>query len=573
MKFTYTRHIFLFVVAHVVTPSSVLAQGFNLERLPNVTQATDGFATNRLLGFGPKRLGISAVTDYANDPLVVTLSRPPGQETAIVGDFLATHVAVSGGFGERVVLFLGADVPFYIDGDHPPALRGNIPMSSGGGMGDVWLGGKVLVVGDDNSPFALGAQATVSVPASELDDQQTFRGEETLTAYPQLLGELRFDHLHIDANVGVLFRGATPLRDITLGHDFRYAVGLGVPVHERVELFGEVFGVSPLTDFADDEGVNLEWLFGPKVNTQSGFFAGVAGGTGLTHGIGSPDYRMILSLAYQSPVAETPPPPSPLRGPNDQCPTEEEDYDGFRDDDGCPDLDNDADGIVDARDACPLEAEDVDGIEDQDGCPDAAAPVVDSDGDGLPDDKDKCPLEKEDIDQFNDEDGCPEADNDGDGVFDADDKCPLEPGLTEEAGCPKSVRVSEKEIQILQQIQFATNKDVILEESFPLMNELVGVFNAMPNIKQVRVEGHTDDRGGPKMNMNLSQSRAASVVKWLVEHGVAANRLEAWGCGESSPLQPNSTKDGRAANRRVVFHILDPKPAGQDLLGTCQRTP
>lgn len=573
VKFTYTRHVCLLVAAHTLAAPSALAQGFSLERLPNVTQATDGFATNRLLGFGAKRWGLSVVTDYANDPLVVTLSRPSNSETAIVGDWVASHVAVSGGFGDRVVLFLGADVPFYIDGDQPPALRGTIPFSDGGGMGDVWFGGKVLVAGKEGSPFALGAQLNVSAPTSGLDEGQTFRGEESLTAFPQLIGELRFPGLRIDANLGVLFRQSTELRDITLGHDFRYAVGAGIPVHDRVELFGEVFGTSPLTDFADDEGVNVEWLVGPKINTKSGFVGGVAGGTGLTSGIGTPDYRMILSLAFQSPRVETPPPPAPLVDPNDLCPTEDEDVDGFRDDDGCADLDNDADAVPDTRDACPLEVEDPDGIQDEDGCPEAAGPVVDSDGDGVQDPNDQCVQEQEDIDQFHDEDGCPELDNDGDGVTDVEDKCPLEPGVRDEAGCPKSVRVSETEIQILQQIQFATNKAVILEESYPLMNELVGVFNAMPNIKRVRVEGHTDDRGGDKMNLGLSQRRAASVVQWLVDHGVAKERLEAWGCGETTPLQPNTTPEGRAANRRVVFHIVDPKPPAQDLAGTCREAP
>lgn len=54
----------------------------------------------------------------------------------------------------------------------------------------------------------------------------------------------------------------------------------------------------------------------------------------------------------------------------DQCPEAAEDYDGFQDDDGCPDPDNDGDGIPDIDDVCPLDAETVNGIEDSDGCPD-----------------------------------------------------------------------------------------------------------------------------------------------------------------------------------------------------------
>ena len=72
--------------------------------------------------------------------------------------------------------------------------------------------------------------------------------------------------------------------------------------------------------------------------------------------------------------------------------------------DGCPDLDNDADGILDVNDKCPNEAEDFDGFEDADGCPD-----LDNDADGILDINDKCPNEAEDFDGFEDEDGCPEA--------------------------------------------------------------------------------------------------------------------------------------------------------------------
>jgi len=108
----------------------------------------------------------------------------------------------------------------------------------------------------------------------------------------------------------------------------------------------------------------------------------------------------------------------------DECPDLAEDFDGFQDEDGCPDLDNDGDGIPDVDDRCPNEPEDFDGFEDSDGCPDV---LQDSDEDGVPDDTDKCPLKPEDIDGFQDEDGCPDLDNDLDGILDTEDQCPNEP--------------------------------------------------------------------------------------------------------------------------------------------------
>ncbi len=124
---------------------------------------------------------------------------------------------------------------------------------------------------------------------------------------------------------------------------------------------------------------------------------------------------------------------------SDKCVEVAEDRDGFEDEDGCPDPDNDKDGIPDVKDKCPGDAEDMDGMEDNDGCPDP-----DNDKDGVCDawvaekglsakyadackGADKCPEALEDKDNFEDEDGCPEADNDKDGMKDEVDKCPNEP--------------------------------------------------------------------------------------------------------------------------------------------------
>ena len=65
------------------------------------------------------------------------------------------------------------------------------------------------------------------------------------------------------------------------------------------------------------------------------------------------------------------------------------------------------------------------------------------------------------------------------------------------------------------------------------------------------IEGHTDNRGDPAMNMKLSDGRAASVKTWLEQHGVEQGRLESHGYGLEKPIADNNTNEGRAANRRV----------------------
>jgi OOP family OmpA-OmpF porin len=241
----------------------------------------------------------------------------------------------------------------------------------------------------------------------------------------------------------------------------------------------------------------------------------------------------------------------------DQCPERPENFQGFKDEDGCPDdPDTDGDGLTDSNDACELLAEDQDGYLDTDGCPD-----IDNDLDGVPDDQDgeggACKNDPEDPDGYEDADGCPEPDNDGDTVVDLKDQCPMVPGVKDgdRPGCPKKpslVVVTEKEIKITQQIHFAFGKSAIRPISFPVLDAVAEVMQKKPKIK-LQVQGHTDNRGGKRLNQRLSQSRADSVRKYLVSHGIAPSRLDSKGYGMDRPIVPNTSARNRALNRRVQF--------------------
>ena len=128
-------------------------------------------------------------------------------------------------------------------------------------------------------------------------------------------------------------------------------------------------------------------------------------------------------------------------------------------------------------------------------------------------------------------------------------------------GCPGLVSVTSGQIVIVKPVFFATNKDVILQQSFEVLESVAEALRAARNIKKVRVEGHTDNRGKPAHNRDLSDRRAKSVMKWLVEHGIDQGRLEAQGFGPDHPIADNKTADGRAKNRRVDFIIIDPPQA------------
>ena len=187
----------------------------------------------------------------------------------------------------------------------------------------------------------------------------------------------------------------------------------------------------------------------------------------------------------------------------------------------------------------------------------------DSDLDGLTDDIDACPMEAEDKDNFEDTDGCPDKDNDRDGILDATDKCPDQAeiinSVDDSDGCPDEgkVKLTEAKIEILEKVFFKTGKDAIDAKSFALLDQVSAVLVATPRIKKVRVEGHTDNVGKAKKNTKLSQQRADAVKKYLVSKGVEDARLEAVGFGPDKPIADNATDEGKEANRRVEFVIVE----------------
>ncbi len=94
------------------------------------------------------------------------------------------------------------------------------------------------------------------------------------------------------------------------------------------------------------------------------------------------------------------------------------------------------------------------------------------------------------------------------------------------------------------------------------MTAVSKILDEHPEITKIGIEGHTDNRGGAAHNKKLSVRRAASVVKWLVAHGIAAGRMSSAGFGMERPLDANDSDEGRQRNRRVEFHIreIDGKP-------------
>jgi OOP family OmpA-OmpF porin len=122
---------------------------------------------------------------------------------------------------------------------------------------------------------------------------------------------------------------------------------------------------------------------------------------------------------------------------------------------------------------------------------------------------------------------------------------------------PARVEVRDNKIEIKEKIQFEYNKAVILPASFGLLDEIADVIKKNGHIKKIAIEGHASSEGDAKHNLKLSDERAKSVMKYLVDKGTDAGRLTAKGFGSQRPIADNKTEEGKEKNRRVEFLIVE----------------
>lgn len=203
-----------------------------------------------------------------------------------------------------------------------------------------------------------------------------------------------------------------------------------------------------------------------------------------------------------------------------------EDMDGFEDEDGCPELDNDKDGVFDKFDKCPNEAEDKDGFEDFDGCPE-----LDNDMDGIVDSLDQCPSDKEDLDGFEDKDGCPELDNDKDGISDKMDQCPNQPedrnGYLDEDGCADGGKPFEMPAETKLTLNFTTGEsELTFEDKQTLDLFAAQLKQAQTGLYNVEVHMPLIGEQTPADYLTLLQSREKLVMDYLISRGVHSERLQ-----------------------------------------------
>ena len=387
-----------------------------------------------------------------------------------------------------------------------------------------------------------------------------------------------------------------------------FGAGIAYRVIDPLDLVVETYGTYLLDGKSDSkQKLSQEFLGGIKLFVERNSYLMMGGGSrAFMTGYEAADVRMVLGFVFEPSIGDRD--GDGYKDDLDQCPDDPEDFDGFRDEDGCPEPDNDNDGILDVDDRCPNTPEDRDGDEDEDGCPEGQD--GDRDGDGILDSRDKCPDDPEDRDGFEDKDGCPEPDNDKDGILDKDDSCPLDPedkdnfedtdgcpdpdndkdqipdvkdkcpndpetynGFEDEDGCPDKgkVLIEGSDIIILDKVMFETNSAKILPESDGILDAVAATLKGHPEFQVVEVAGHADERSSDDYNLKLTRDRAASVVDALVSRGVAKSRLVSQGYGEYCPLDEGHNATAWEKNRRVEFKVVKTEDGSTNAERGCEK--
>ncbi|MBN2361829.1 MAG: hypothetical protein JXR83_20430 [Deltaproteobacteria bacterium] len=295
---------------------------------------------------------------YAREPVVLPL-HGLGDASVVTDQYTADLTGTVGVF-DWLALSFALPATLY-QGSGTPALDVN-----NAGFGDPRLLAKFVLMRPQPRyrGFGLMLIPELGLP---LGDRRSLLGDRGYTFVPRAaVGWLSGPAL-IAANIGYRFRQGASIGELFIGNEILLALGADVPIWRlplaaTVELTAATAAQRPFMNLKETsvEGLaSLRSLIGP-VALQPGL------AIGFTPGYLVPDFRLFLSIAFGPHFRDAD--SDGIADQHDRCPAEREDFDDYRDRDGCPEFDNDGDGIRDGFDRCPNRA----GTPDNDGCP--AAP-------------------------------------------------------------------------------------------------------------------------------------------------------------------------------------------------------
>lgn len=578
--------LFPSMVAFAQTP----LPDFELERL----ELNPGAEGSLVVGMGellqPGQFRVSAVSHYSHRLLLL---RQDGKDYELVSGRATMHLAAAYAFTSWMQM--GAQLPLVVmqqGGD----VSGQDFASPGSSFGagtptvSVRLG---LLTQTEQGGLDVALEGNLGLPVGS----RGLLGRDPGMRYmPRVMVGRRFGFIRASLDAGFMVRPAgriindPDLPQDELGNELRIGAAL-VTTGRRLRW---EFNVRGTVQMSKQPGA-AELLPGVRylVNPSLEVFA--LAGMGVGAAPGTPLFRVLAGGSFGNVM--------PRRGPGEssincepglahtveECPDMDEDSDGVRNNvdqcplvpgtperKGCPPRDTDGDGLEDmldgcptepgpaARQGCPVRDQDEDGVEDEvDSCPvergpvdNRGCPLKDRDNDGIDNDQDLCP----DAHGLPQRQGCPEDDSDKDGVPNRLDSCAREPGLESNQGCPAHeeplVVITPEELELRGKVFFEMAQARIQPRSFALLDWVAKVLREHPELPRVVVGGHTDDRGFADQLRQLSRQRAEAVLRYLIDKGVPAERIEARGYGPDRPIDSNATSIGRENNRRVDFQLI-----------------
>lgn len=477
-------------------------------------RGSEWFVGDSLAITGNFKPTVGTVLSYANRPVVL------GQ-VPIVDHMLVTHLGGSVGIGERLRVALDLPIQLLAHGRNAPGFRAP-PAEQG--VGDLRLAADARLFGEPGERLVVAAGFAFWAPIGQ---QSQWMSDGVLRIRPRVSVAGEQGMFVYAGSLGVGIRDAS---------DIVVSLAGGARIQKNIVVGPELFASTTFGDAFGKLSTPVDLLLGghylTEVASQHVRF-GAGFGRGITPAFASPDVRALLSIEWLGP-----------------------ELDLIHIQPILPDPDTDEDGIPDSRDACPKAI----GIKHDDpkmnGCP------PDDDGDEIDDLADACPTVKGVKTDDPKTTGCPDLDRDKDSVPNEEDACPGEPGAADpidarKNGCPRAF-VSGSRIELSSPVKFRPNGAELLadKDSDAVLEALLDILKKRTEIRRVRIEAHTDNRGDPGNNKRVASARAAAIAKWLVDHGIDKNRIQTEGIGGDRPIDTNETEAGRSANRRIEIRIV-----------------
>jgi len=531
---------------------------------------------------GARRFHLGVYGDYARNPIEVQFERSGDLFTHVVKN-LGT-IQLSAAIGILDFWEVGMRVPGYITSQNDIRFGGTSLGGTEAKAGDITLNSKLTLLARSDYGFGLAIMPEVTLPTGSRENftgtgKFGYGGFAIADVYPT-------EDFHLAVNLGGLIRdkpGGGPFTDSSddFNDQLRFGAGAAYDFSPMLTGIAEVYGAADThKPFDAERKTPVDAIGALRFHLHPAIDLTVGGGAGLTKGQGSPNFRVFVGLTTPKPSREIKKPKGTDLSQSRKTYALED-----RNGDGRP---SPGDVLQYQITVMNTGVEPATNVVVQDPIPEHATyvpgsitingrPMSDSPGD---DDAEF--VAPATVVARAARVGTTPEDNHVDITFkvvidteitaptpivnqatvsaDNTPQFPLPPAQTmvfPAVPQHEHVIVGPEKLELTEEIHFEFDKAVIQKESYPILKELGQVLKEYPDLR-IRIEGNTDSVGSDDYNQKLSERRALAVRDFLVGLGIAKDRMQWLGRGETNPIASNDTAAGRAMNRRTEFIVLNP---------------